>query len=751
MDFKNRLHVSLAILTLWCGTAKASNQCQIIAPLPVPVSITGCTFSGTLPANSTSYIQNTLSPTTTGQQFSVQDSSVSHSETLGFIGGTQCLHAINGAVSGTGSDCGSGGGGGTWGSITGTLSNQTDLQAKFNGVSTSTNSLQTQITATGVSTGTLQTQITATGVSTGTLQTQITATAIATGTLASYFPVKIGSSTIGPFDVSTSSASVTGTGGLTVISSVTIGANAVYGFQGVNNGLMQGGNTTRLLAADGGAYFIEANGSIEFNSASFTMANGGTPYFSFQSGSTSGQQVITNGAGTAGVGLDITSDSLLRIRNRAFTDNSALVASTETLSGSLTVVSSITAPNFPVSISTGITGTLAVANGGTGTASPGLVAGTNITSITGTWPNQTINAATQSGGGGGASSLAVGTGTLSQFTNNVSSPTSILSANGAQFTVSLQGGSTAFLSLNLSSVTLQGPIVSSVAVNSINPQALQSATYPNITGVGAQTIALNMNSNLINNVTNPASAQDAATKNYVDSVAAGLDYKAACDLATTGALPSNLYTNGSSGVGAQLTGVSVGALTVDGQVVNTGQRILVKNEAAPADNGIYIVTTVGSGIAVYVLTRATDYNQSSEIQAGDSVFVSSGIVLAGTGWVQTTEGTITVGTTAIVWAQFGGPSGTTLSIANPTGNYVIGSTATVILADATNGSLTVTLPTVVGITGRVYRIKRLNSGANTVTIGTTGGQSIDGGTTQVLNAQYVSVDVISDGTQWWLQ
>lgn len=89
------------------------NQCQIIAPLPMPVSlnINNCTFSGPdLPAGSTGYIQNTLSPTTTGQQFSVQDSSVSHSATLGFIGGTQCLHTVNGAVSGTGSECGSGGG-----------------------------------------------------------------------------------------------------------------------------------------------------------------------------------------------------------------------------------------------------------------------------------------------------------------------------------------------------------------------------------------------------------------------------------------------------------------------------------------------------------------------------------------------------------------------------------------------------------------------------------------------------------------
>lgn len=198
---KRALLVVLAI-----GGVAWGETCQITSPLPMPVSIAGCTFSGNLPSGSTSYVQNTLSPTTTSQQFTVQNSSVSSSETLGFIGGTQCLHSINGAVSGTGSDCGSGGGGGTWGSITGTLSNQTDLQSKFNGVSTSTNSLQTQITATGVSTGSLQ--------------SQETATAVATGTLAGNFPVKIGSNTIGPFDVSNTSASVTGAGGLSVINMI---------------------------------------------------------------------------------------------------------------------------------------------------------------------------------------------------------------------------------------------------------------------------------------------------------------------------------------------------------------------------------------------------------------------------------------------------------------------------------------------------------------------------------------------------
>lgn len=81
-------------------------------------------------------------------------------------------------------------------------------------------------------------------------------------------------------------------------------------------------------------------------------------------------------------------------------------------------------------------------------------------------------------------------------------------------------------------------------------------------------------------------------------------------------------------------------------------------------------------------------------------------------------------------------------------NFTAASTSTVILADATGGSLTVTLPTAVGITGRVYRVKRTNSGANTVTVATTSSQTIDGDLTQIMTVQYTSIDVISDGANW---
>jgi len=90
----------------------------------------------------------------------------------------------------------------------------------------------------------------------------------------------------------------------------------------------------------------------------------------------------------------------------------------------------------------------------------------------------------------------------------------------------------------------------------------------------------------------------------------------------------------------------------------------------------------------------------------------------------------------------------TRNISSVSGNFTLASTSTVVLANATGGSLTVTLPTAVGIAGKVYTVKRTNSGANTVTVGTTSAQTIDGATTQVLVTQYTSIDVVSDGANW---
>lgn len=151
----------------------------------------------------------------------------------------------------------------------------------------------------------------------------------------------------------------------------------------------------------------------------------------------------------------------------------------------------------------------------------------------------------------------------------------------------------------------------------------------------------------------PSNNTDAASKGYVDGVASGLSIKASCRLATAAALPTNIYANGASGVGATLTAVATGVLTVDGSTVAINDRILVKNEVAPANNGIYTCTVAGAIGVAYVLTRATNMDQAAEIP-GAFTFIEDGTVNDGAGFVVADAGPFTMGTTAINWTQFSG-------------------------------------------------------------------------------------------------
>lgn len=163
----------------------------------------------------------------------------------------------------------------------------------------------------------------------------------------------------------------------------------------------------------------------------------------------------------------------------------------------------------------------------------------------------------------------------------------------------------------------------------------------------------------ITNLSEPAQPQDSATKNYVDTVVANLDRKTACVLGTTSALPNNTYNNGVSGIGATLTGNSNGLLTVDSVDVVVGNRLLIKNEVATANNGIYVVTQIGSVSLPYILTRAQDFNSPSEVSLGAQTFVTSGIVNPETTWSQTSV-VITIGTSPITFVQVGGSASVTI-------------------------------------------------------------------------------------------
>jgi len=132
----------------------------------------------------------------------------------------------------------------------------------------------------------------------------------------------------------------------------------------------------------------------------------------------------------------------------------------------------------------------------------------------------------------------------------------------------------------------------------------------------------------------PTDSAHVATKGYVDAARSGLDVKQSVRVATTG--PVTIANQLEAGD------------TVDGETLVAGDRVLVKNQSTASENGIYVVQASGAAV------RATDFDSSDEVSPGAFTFVEEGDDNADSGWVVITDGSITVGSTAINWAQFSG-------------------------------------------------------------------------------------------------
>lgn len=230
----------------------------------------------------------------------------------------------------------------------------------------------------------------------------------------------------------------------------------------------------------------------------------------------------------------------------------------------------------------------------------------------------------------------------------------------------------------------------------------------------------------------PVSGTDGVNKTYVDTIAAGFEFKSACYAATTGALTAS-YLNGVAGIGATLLNTgALAAFSVDGVSPPITSRILVKNQGSTFQNGIYTLTTVGSGAIAWVLTRATDYDQPSEIQSGDLVPVEFGTVNATTTWLETATVT-TIGTDPITFTQYSsGPVTTTqYDVLVGTANNGIGSvgpgSAGQVLQSGGNAAnpaySTATFPSTATGTGKILRADGTNWVATTATFPDTAGSS----------------------------
>jgi len=242
---------------------------------------------------------------------------------------------------------------------------------------------------------------------------------------------------------------------------------------------------------------------------------------------------------------------------------------------------------------------------------------------------------------------------------------------------------------------------------------------------------VDVSGSIITGLSEPVGATDAATKNYVDTVAEGLHVHEAAHCATTDTLAvlsggTVTYSNGTSGVGATLT-LSAGLSAIDGHTLNNGDRILVKNQTNQAHNGMYVRTSAT------VLTRASDFDTAAEIGGGDFTFVENGTVYGNTGWVQTVEVT-TVGTDNIIWQQFSGTgtftagngltiTGTEFNVVG-TADRIVANIDSIDIASTYVGQSSITtLGTIATgvwqgtVVGPTYGGTGVNNGSKTITLG----------------------------------
>lgn len=156
----------------------------------------------------------------------------------------------------------------------------------------------------------------------------------------------------------------------------------------------------------------------------------------------------------------------------------------------------------------------------------------------------------------------------------------------------------------------------------------------------------------LTNVANGTADSDAVNLGQLNSAVNGLDWKPSVRAATTAALPAVTYANGSAGVGATLTADANGALPdQDGVTLVVNDRLLVKDQVAGLQNGIYVVTAVGDGSNPFVLTRATDSDTAAEVTPNMTVQAEEGTTQADYGFQLRTNGAITMGTTALVFGK----------------------------------------------------------------------------------------------------
>jgi hypothetical protein len=320
----------------------------------------------------------------------------------------------------------------------------------------------------------------------------------------------------------------------------------------------------------------------------------------------------------------------------------------------------------------------------------------------------------------GAWEVGIGTYTASGTTL---SRTTVLSSSNS--------GSLVSFTSNPKDVFVTYPSSRSAYQNEAGTQVVQTA-FGAITATSAALITGTI-------TTAPASNTDIVNKTYVDTlVASGIHFHQPVMVES----PTNLnatYNNGTAGVGATLTNAGTQVeLIIDGIFTSPGDRVLVYSQTNPIENGIYVVTVVGTVSTNWVLTRSSDantyvINSANGLSEGSTVFVQLGATGAGETYTCNTSGVITFGTTAITFAQISSAqiysagtgltlTGTQFSI-TPTGTAGTYGSASQVPVFVTNASGQVTSVTNIAIAINGSAVTGAISGqagsvANALTLGT---------------------------------
>jgi len=459
----------------------------------------------------------------------------------------------------------------------------------------------------------------------------------------------------------------------------------------------------------------------------------------------------------------------------ALTANGANV----TVAGTLTATGGVSGVN----LTTGVTGTLPIANGGTNATTAGgaltalgaypaanpnsytsntgtvtsvnLTAGTGVSvsggpvtssgaiTVTNTAPDQVVSLT-----GAGTTTI---TGTYPSFTvtsadSTVGTVTSVGgtgTVNGITLTGTVTASGSLTLGGTLSGVSLTSQVTGTLPVANGGTGATTAGAA--LTSLGAAASGANIDITSIALTTGtvsttPANNNDIVNKSYVDTLAAsGIHFHQPVRVES----PTNLnatYSNGTAGVGATLTNAGTqAALVLDGVTLSVADRVLIYTQTTQTQNGIYVVTSVGSGSTNWVLTRSSDantyvINSAAGLSEGSTIFVQQGSTGSGETYTCNTSGTITFGTTAISFAQISSAqiysagtgltlTGTAFSITNTglTANTYGSASSVPVVAFNAQGQATSVTDTSIAIAG-----SQITSGSVAVAQGGTGATTLTG-------------------------